>query len=118
MSLRDQHGPFFGEFGGRYMPESLIAAIDELTAVYETAMGDPAFAAELEALLHSYAGRPSALTEVPRFAEHAGGVAFEKEPTAVAQLGADPDSAAYPAPTRHRDWPVVPGTGYRAFVRD
>ena len=73
MSLRDQHGPFFGEFGGRYMPESLIAAIDELTAVYETAMGDPAFAAELEALLHSYAGRPSALTEVPRFAEHAGG---------------------------------------------
>ena len=45
-------------------------------------------------------------------------VAFEKEPTAVAQLGADPDSAAYPAPTRHRDWPVVPGTGYRAFVRD
>ena len=56
MSLRDQHGPFFGEFGGRYMPESLIAAIDELTAVYETAMADPAFAAELEALLHSYAG--------------------------------------------------------------
>ena len=72
-SLRDQHGPFFGEFGGRYMPESLIAAIDELTAVYEASIADPAFAAELEGLLHSYAGRPSALTEVPRFAEHAGG---------------------------------------------
>lgn len=73
MSLRDQHGPFFGDFGGRYMPESLIAAIDELTAEYEAAKADPAFAAEFESLLHSYAGRPSALTEVPRFAEHAGG---------------------------------------------
>jgi tryptophan synthase beta chain len=73
MKLRDAKGPFFGEFGGRYMPESLIAAIDELTAVYEDAMVDPSFAAELTQLLHSYAGRPSALTEVPRFAEHAGG---------------------------------------------
>ncbi len=72
-SLRDQHGPFFGDFGGRYMPESLIAAIDELTAEYEAAKADPAFQAEFESLLHSYAGRPSALTEVPRFAEHAGG---------------------------------------------
>ncbi|WP_336626223.1 MULTISPECIES: tryptophan synthase subunit beta [unclassified Microbacterium] len=72
-SLRDQHGPFFGDFGGRYMPESLIAAIDELTAEYEAAKADPAFEAEFEALLHSYAGRPSALTEVPRFAQHAGG---------------------------------------------
>lgn len=73
MSLREQHGPFFGEFGGRFMPESLIAAIDELTAVYESAMADPEFAAELARTLATYAGRPSALTEVPRFAEHAGG---------------------------------------------
>ena len=43
MSLREAPGPYFGEFGGRYMPESLIAAIDELTAVYEAAMADPAF---------------------------------------------------------------------------
>ena len=73
MSLRDVKGPFFGEFGGRYMPESLIAAIDELTAAYESAIVDPAFQAELTALLHDYAGRPSAFTEVPRFAAHAGG---------------------------------------------
>ncbi len=72
-NLRDQKGPFFGDFGGRFMPESLIAAIDELTAVYESAMADPAFHTELRALLHDYAGRPSVLTEVPRFAEHAGG---------------------------------------------
>jgi len=73
MSLREAHGPFFGDFGGRYMPEPLIAAIDELTTVYEQAMGDPAFLAELAGLLHSYAGRPSPITEVPRFAAHAGG---------------------------------------------
>lgn len=72
-SLRDQHGPFFGNYGGRYMPESLIAAIDELTAVYEASKTDPAFQAEFTGLLNSYAGRPSALTEVKRFAEHAGG---------------------------------------------
>ncbi|MGF3052555.1 tryptophan synthase subunit beta [Microbacterium sp. YY-03] len=73
MSLRDEHGPFFGDFGGRYMPESLIAAIDELTVVWEEAMADPAFIAEYRELLRSYAGRPSVITEVPRFAEHAGG---------------------------------------------
>ena len=82
MSLRDQHGPFFGEFGGRYMPESLVAAIDELTVAYEEAIADPEFRAELAHLLSSYAGRPSALTEVPRFAEHAGGarVFLKREP--------------------------------------
>jgi tryptophan synthase beta chain len=73
MTLREAAGPFFGDFGGRYMPESLIAAIDELTAEYEASKADPAFDAEFQSLLHSYAGRPSALTEVPRFAEHAGG---------------------------------------------
>ena len=72
-SLRDQHGPFFGDYGGRYMPESLIAAIDELTEAYESAKRDPAFQAELLELLASYAGRPSPITEVPRFAAHAGG---------------------------------------------
>ena len=72
-SLRDEHGPFFGEFGGRYMPESLIAAIDELTEAYDEAKADPAFQAELISLLQDYAGRPSPITEVPRFAAHAGG---------------------------------------------
>ncbi|GAB2559192.1 tryptophan synthase subunit beta [Leucobacter ruminantium] len=71
--LREQHGPFFGDFGGRYMPESLIAAIDELTLAYDEAKNDPAFLAELDGLLRDYAGRPSPITEVPRFAEHAGG---------------------------------------------
>ncbi|WP_334169180.1 tryptophan synthase subunit beta [Timonella senegalensis] len=73
-SLQNMPGPFFGEFGGRYMPEALIAALDELTATYEAAKADPTFAAELVKLNKSYSGRPSIITEVPRFAAHAGGV--------------------------------------------
>jgi len=72
-SLRGLPGPFFGPYGGRFMPESLIAAIDELAAAYEQAKADPAFQAELDELHRSYTGRPSIVTEVPRFAEHAGG---------------------------------------------
>jgi tryptophan synthase beta chain len=73
VSLRNDPGPFFGEYGGRFMPESLIAAIDELAAAYEAAKVDPEFQAELAELHRSYTGRPSIITEVPRFAEHAGG---------------------------------------------
>ncbi|KFF60591.1 tryptophan synthase subunit beta [Cryobacterium sp. MLB-32] len=73
MSLSTQNGPYFGEFGGRFVPESLVAALDELTAEYEVAKKDPAFAAELMELHRSYTGRPSVITEVPRFARHAGG---------------------------------------------
>lgn len=73
MTLSTAPGPYFGQFGGRFVPESLIAALDELTTEYERARQDPAFAAELESLHKNYSGRPSPLTEVPRFAEHAGG---------------------------------------------
>lgn len=72
-SLRELPGPFYGEYGGRFMPESLIAAIDELAAAYELAKADPAFHAELRELERNYSGRPSIITEVPRFAQHAGG---------------------------------------------
>ncbi|MEU2081730.1 tryptophan synthase subunit beta [Streptomyces albus] len=64
---------YFGAFGGKFIPEALVAAVDEVAAEYEKAKADPAFAAELEELLVNYTGRPSALTEVKRFAEHAGG---------------------------------------------
>jgi tryptophan synthase beta chain len=73
MSLRSEHGPYFGEFGGRFVPESLVAALDELTVAWEEAKADPAFRAELDELHRSYTGRPSIITEVPRFARHAGG---------------------------------------------
>ena len=73
MGLRDELGPYFGEYGGRFVPESLIAALDELEAAYNAAKVDPAFQAELAHLHASYTGRPSIITEVMRFAEHAGG---------------------------------------------
>jgi tryptophan synthase beta chain len=72
MALREQTGPYFGDFGGRFVPESLIAALDELGEAYDLAKLDPAFGDELLELGRSYTGRPSIITEVPRFAEHAG----------------------------------------------
>ncbi len=58
----------FGPFGGRFVPEALIAALDELTAAYDAACVDPGFLAELDRLARTYTGRPTPLTEVPRFA--------------------------------------------------
>ncbi|WP_215550260.1 tryptophan synthase subunit beta [Amycolatopsis sp. CA-230715] len=68
----DERG-HFGPFGGRFMPEALIGAMDELSAEYDKARLDPEFTGEFARLLRDYAGRPSLLTEAPRFAEHAGG---------------------------------------------
>ncbi len=66
-------GPYFGEFGGRFVPEALVAALDELEREYLAAVADPAFTDELARLHATYTGRPSIITEVPRFAAHAGG---------------------------------------------
>ena len=68
----DERG-HFGRFGGRFVPEALIAALDELTTVYEKARGDRDFLDELDRLHRDYTGRPSPLTDVPRLGEHAGG---------------------------------------------
>jgi tryptophan synthase beta chain len=73
-NLRDHVGPYFGEFGGRFVPESLIAALDELDSTYQIAKADPSFALELSELHRTYTGRPSIITEVKRFAELAGDV--------------------------------------------
>jgi tryptophan synthase beta chain len=64
----------FGVFGGRFAPESLMAALEQLTKEYEAARTDPAFIAELTDLLKNYAGRPTLVTEAKRFGnEIAGG---------------------------------------------
>ena len=63
----------FGPYGGRFVPEALIGALEELEAAHIAAAADPAFIAELDHLHRTYTGRPSIITEVPRFAEHAGG---------------------------------------------
>jgi tryptophan synthase beta chain len=73
VELRSETGPYFGQYGGRFVPESLIAALDELSAAYELAKHDPSFQHELAELHRTYTGRPSIITEVPRFASHAGG---------------------------------------------
>mgnify|MGYP005988691839 CR=1 FL=1 len=72
-SLREVSGPYYGEFGGRYVPESLIHALDELERAYREARSDPSFAAELAELHKTYTGRPSIITEAHRFSEHCGG---------------------------------------------
>jgi tryptophan synthase beta chain len=69
LGLPDEAG-HFGKYGGRFVPEALVAALDELTAEYEAARRDPAFIAELDLLLSSYAGRPTPLTEARRLTEH------------------------------------------------
>jgi tryptophan synthase beta chain len=63
----------FGPYGGRFVPEALVAAIDDLTAAFHETQADADFRAELVALQRDYTGRPSPLTDVPKFAEQAGG---------------------------------------------
>ena len=72
--LADQVGPYFGEFGGRFVPESLIAALDELDETYQDAKSDPSFVAELAHLHKTYTGRPSIITEAPKFAATVGDI--------------------------------------------
>ncbi|WP_404815720.1 tryptophan synthase subunit beta [Streptomyces thermolineatus] len=73
LGLVPDPGGYFGAFGGKFVPEALVAAIDEVAVEYARAKADPEFAAELNDLLVNYTGRPSPLTEAKRFAEHAGG---------------------------------------------
>ncbi|MEY4082498.1 MAG: hypothetical protein RLZZ389_765 [Actinomycetota bacterium] len=63
----------FGEYGGRFVPEGLIGALNELEIAHNTAQNDPSFLAELAELHKTYTGRPSIITEAKRFSEHAGG---------------------------------------------
>ena len=63
----------FGPYGGRFVPEALIAALDELSAAHISAQSDPNFQAELLELHKTYSGRPSILTDAKRFSEYAGG---------------------------------------------
>lgn len=66
--LSEHQGPYWGQFGGRYVPEALITALDELERVYNEAKADPEFHKEFMTLQQRYVGRPSPLTEAPRFA--------------------------------------------------
>ena len=63
----------FGTFGGRFVPEALIPALEQLDEARRKAAVDPEFVGEIERLHRTYTGRPSIVTEVPRFAAHCGG---------------------------------------------
>ena len=63
----------FGKFGGRFVPEALIGALDELSIAHKEALVDPSFQVELMELHRTYTGRPSIITEAKRFSEHCGG---------------------------------------------
>lgn len=77
-SLKNAPGPYFGDFGGRWMPESLVAALDELTEVFDKARVDDEFQDEFKRLSRDYSGRPSLLTEAKRFGESIGARVFLK----------------------------------------
>src|SRR5437660_838931 len=66
------HAGYFGEFGGRYVPETLMAALDEFEAAYRRLRKDKTFRAELKTILSDFVGRPTALTETRKFAELCG----------------------------------------------
>ncbi|MFM8640896.1 MAG: tryptophan synthase subunit beta [Planctomycetota bacterium] len=82
------HRGRFGRFGGRYVPETLVPALEELDAAYRAARADPAFAAELDALLRDFVGRPTPLTEAPRLTAHAGGARIVLKREDLAHTGA------------------------------
>ena len=68
----------FGIFGGRYVPETLIPALDELDEALDAALGDPAFTAEFDDLLRNYVGRPSPLSTAPHFSARVGAPVYLK----------------------------------------
>lgn len=78
----------FGKFGGRYVPETLIAALDQLDAAYDEARNDPTFQAELNDLLHRYVGRPTPLTHCPRLTAHVGGAQIHLKREDLCHTGA------------------------------
>jgi tryptophan synthase beta chain len=73
MTTTENRTGHFGQYGGRFVPEALIGALEELDAARIAAQTDPIFIEELAELHRTYTGRPSIVTEAKRFAEHAGG---------------------------------------------
>jgi tryptophan synthase beta chain len=78
----------FGKFGGRYVPETLMAALEELDAAYAAARADASFLLELDQLLREFVGRPTQLTPAPRLSQHAGGAAIWLKREDLAHTGA------------------------------
>ena len=78
----------FGPFGGRYVPETLVVALDELQAAWDEACADPEFQSAVDAELRDFVGRPTALTHAPRLSEVAGGADIWLKREDLAHTGA------------------------------
>ena len=78
----------FGPYGGRYVPETLVGALDELQSAWDVARRDPTYTAEIQACLRDFVGRPTAFTEAPRLAELAGGARIWLKREDLAHTGA------------------------------
>lgn len=72
------HNDRFGEFGGRYVPETLIPALDELESALDSALADSAFIESVDDMLSTYVGRPSPLSTAPRFSAKIGAQVYLK----------------------------------------
>jgi len=79
---------WFGPYGGRFVPETLVPALDELEAAWRAARVDPGFRAELAALLSDFAGRPTPLSEASRMAADCGGARIYLKREDLAHTGA------------------------------
>ena len=86
-TLPDERG-YFGAYGGRFVPETLIPALDELLAAYESARVDPAFQAQLANLQSTYVGRPTPLTHARRLSQQLGGAQIYLKREDLAHTGA------------------------------
>ena len=100
----------FGPYGGRYVPETLVSALDELTALYDEARGDAAFWAEFEGLLRDFVGRPTPLSEAPRHQRH------DRGPRASEARGPEPHRRAQDQ-QHHRPGAAGPAHGQAAHHR-
>jgi tryptophan synthase beta chain len=85
--LPDERG-YFGDYGGQFVPETLMPVLDELTAAYNQAKADPAFWAEFESLSRDYSGRPTPLYFAKRLTEHCGGARIFLKREDLAHTGA------------------------------
>ena len=88
MNEQRQIDGWFGEFGGRYVPETLVAALDQLADAWAEARSDPDFERGFRDLLRHYVGRATPLTYAPRLTEHAGGASIWLKREDLAHTGA------------------------------
>jgi len=86
-SVPDARG-YFGEYGGRFVPETLVPALDELTEAFESAMADPAFLDRFADLQATYTGRPTPVTYARRLSDHLGGARIYLKREDLAHTGA------------------------------